>query len=114
MAKSNEPKRLWDNNEVIGEVQLSERTKLVVAVSIRDGIKYLNFREFYSKKSTNEWKPAFAGFCMGIDVPIENNTFVLHPVQPFLDLIDQAIGTAAIMPLYDETKAVYIQPKEAK
>ena len=34
---SKEPKRLWDNYKVIGEVQKSDKIKFIIAAGIRDG-----------------------------------------------------------------------------
>ena len=53
-------KRLWDNYAVIGEVRKSDRIKFVIGAGVRDGVKYINIREFYHKKSEDTWNPAFS------------------------------------------------------
>jgi hypothetical protein len=105
-------KRIWDNNQVVGEVLTSARTKLVVAASIRDGIKFINFREFYQKKSDNTWHPSLSGFCLGLKVPVDHGENLLEPVEPFLGLVGQTLDVLKDMPLYDENNAVYAAPKE--
>ena len=45
-----EQKRIWDNFKEIGEVRKSDSIKFVIAAAIRDGVKYINIREFYKRK----------------------------------------------------------------
>lgn len=106
--------RVWDNNIVIGETPMSDRTKLVVAASVRDGYRYINLREFYLKKSTKEWKPSLKGICIPLTVVSkEDNTVLIEAMKNATELIDKALPILETMALYDEANAVYI-PKKAR
>lgn len=111
--KSNEPVIIWENNKVIGEVPMSEKTKMVVCVSVKSGVKYLNFRQFYQRRDL-VWKPALNGFCMGIDVPHKEGEGHITPVPAFLELINKALVEAETLPIYDEANLVWSKPKEDK
>lgn len=109
MAKEKAPQRIWDNNKIIGEVAMSPKTKMVICASIRDGVKYVNFRQWYQRRD-GVWRPSLDGFCMGVEVSMEN-AGPLKPIPAFLTLVADAVAELKIMPLYDEANAVYKQPK---
>lgn len=115
MAKSNEPKIIWDNNEVIGDTLLSEKTKLVVAASIRNGVRYVNLRQFY-KRRDGVWMPSLNGICIGIDVPTSSSEGKEHivPLPEIERLVKECVARVKEMPLYDENNVVYSKPKEDK
>lgn len=104
-----EAKKIWDNRKVIGEVLKSESTKLVVELTARDGVKYVNIRGWYKKKSNNEWKPALDGISPPIAIPI--NGQVTNPVVTLANLIAQAVNESHDFALEDEANAVYTVPK---
>ena len=101
------PKRVWDNYKVIGEVQKSDRIKYVVAAAVRDGVKYINIREFYLKKSEQVWKPSRDGITIPLAIPIEEGTKIIEPYWGLVDMITATMRYAKDMDLYDEANAVY-------
>lgn len=105
MAKVKGPKRIWDNCVNVGEIQNTARTKFKVDVTTRDGVKYLNIREWYLKQSTSEWKPGMAGFAVPIKYPIDGK---LHtPAGDLMALMLDAIKKSDGVALEDEVNAVY-------
>lgn len=102
-------KRIWDNCRLIGEVQKTPFTKLVIELVTRDGVKIINIREWYMKRSTNEWKPGINGFGIPIVIPIDDKT--MEPIQEVLQLIDEAIDESRDFPIEDEANAVYAKEK---
>lgn len=101
-------KRLWDNYKVIGEVQKSSSIKLVVAAGIRDGVRYLNIREFYLRKRDNEWRPAKDGITIPLLIPINDGTQLIKPYDGFVQVIAEAKTELEKMELSDQNNAVYI------
>lgn len=108
------PKRIWDNYKVIGEVQKSDKTKLVIAAAIRDGVKYISIREFYLRQRDNEWKPSKDGITVPISIPINKGTDKIFPYDVFTTLLSAAAKELKDMPLYDHNNAVYYVREEKK
>lgn len=108
------PKRIWDNYKVIGETQKSDRIKLVVAAAIRDGVKYINIREFYLRQRDNEWRPGRDGITVPISIPINKGTDIIFPYDVFNTLLSAAAKELKDMPLYDHNNAVYYVREEKK
>lgn len=104
-------KRIWDNYKVIGEVQKSDAIKFVIAAAIRDGVKYINIREFYNKKSTGEWKPGRDGITIPVIVPINKGATLIKPIEGISGLLSQALEELSTLPIADEANAVYMVEK---
>lgn len=102
MAK---PKKIWDNCKFIGEVKKSDRTKLRVELVARDGVRYINVREWYMKKSEGIWKPGLGGFAIPVKIPIEGQ--VVQPAEELIKLMQSVIEEAPDFPLEDEANAVW-------
>lgn len=109
-----EQKRIWDNYKVIGEVQKSGSIKIVIAAAIRDGVKYINIREFYIRKRDNVWMPGRDGITIPLVVPINKGAERLTPYAEMTDLIHKTVAELETMPLADEANAVYAEKKEKK
>lgn len=107
-----EQKRIWDNYKVIGEVRKSDAIKFVVAAAIRDGVKYINIREFYKRKRDEVWMPGRDGITIPLVVPISKGTARLAPCSELTVLIAKTAAELDTMPLADEAHAVYIAKKE--
>lgn len=107
-------KRIWDNYLVIGEVQKNNRIKFVFGAGIRDGVRYINIREFYKRKKDGVWRPGRDGITIPLAVPIEEGTKILEPFRPFVDMLETVKDSLYLMDLYDEENAVYVEPKESK
>jgi hypothetical protein len=107
-------KRIWDNYKVIGEVSKSGSIKFVVGAAIRDGVKYINIREFYIRKRDNVWMPGRDGITIPLVVPVNKGAEHLTPYAEMTELIHKAVAELEIMPLADEANAVFIEKKEKK
>jgi hypothetical protein len=107
VPKPPKPKRIWDNYQVMGEVIKSDRIKFVVAAAIRDGVRYINIREFYLKKSEQVWKPGRDGITIPLLVPIENGMKLIEPYFGLVDLITETMRHVKTMDLHDEANAIY-------
>ena len=107
-----EQKRIWDNYKEIGEVQKSESIKFVIAAAIRDGVKYINIREFYKRKKDNVWMPGRDGITIPLVVPIKQGAERITPYSQMIEIIVKAVDELGTMPLADEANAVYITKKE--
>ena len=105
-------KRIWDNYKVIGEVQKSGSIKFVIAAAIRDGVKYINIREFYIRKKDGVWMPGRDGITIPLVVPVNNGADRLTPYSEMVELISKAATELETMELADEAHAVYITKKE--
>ena len=107
-----EKKRIWDNFKEIGEVRKSGSIKFIIAAAIRDGVKYINIREFYKRKRDNVWMPGRDGITIPLIVPIEQGKARLAPYTEMIDIINRAAAELKTMELLDEEHAVYIERKE--
>lgn len=106
------PKRIWDNFQEVGEVHKSPSIKFVIAAAVRDGIKYINIREFYLRKKDNVWRPGRDGITIPMIVPLNENTEHLEPYKDLLKLLGVTADVLKDIELYDEEHAVYAKPKE--
>lgn len=107
-----EKKRIWDNFKEIGEVRKSGSIKFIIAAAIRDGVKYINIREFYKRKRDNVWMPGRDGITIPLVVPIEQGKARLAPYTEMIDIINKTAAELETMELLDEEHAVYIEKKE--
>lgn len=103
------PKKIWDNCKFVGEVKKSASTKLRIELVARDGVKYVNIRDWYMTKKEQEWKPGIAGFAVPIALPIDGST--QDVARQLLNIVSEAIGQAADFKLDDPDHAVWAQPK---
>lgn len=108
-SREAKPKKIWDNCKVIGEVNKSERTKLRVELTTRDGVKYINIREWYMTKKDLEWKPGISGFAIPLLLPIEGE--LMHCADSLMVLMTKCVVEAPEFPLEDEANAVWSIPK---
>lgn len=109
-----EQKRIWDNYKVIGEVKKSDAIKFVIAAAVRDGVKYINIREFYIRKRDNVWMPGRDGITIPLVAPINHGTERITPYSEMSNVITKAAAELETMPLLDEANAVYMPKKEKK
>ena len=107
-----EKKRIWDNFKEIGEVRKSDSIKFIIAAAIRDGVKYINIREFYKRKKDEVWMPGRDGITIPLVVPVNNGADRLTPYSEMAELISKAATELETMELADEEHAVYITKKE--
>jgi hypothetical protein len=103
-------KLVWNNCKKIGEVKKSDRTKVVVELVARDGIKYINIRGWYIRKRDNEWRPALDGIAIPIDIPIDGK--LARPIVDIMKMINTALDMAEEFPIEDEANAVWAEDKK--
>lgn len=108
------PKRLWDNYKVVGEVMKSDSIKIVVGAGIRDGVRYINLREFYIRKRDGVWNPGRDGLTIPLKVPVEKGTRIIEPYTTIIGLLADTADVLATMELMDENNAVYAPRKVKK
>ena len=116
--KAKEPKRIWDNYEEVAEVLKSKRIKLVIAAATREGVRYINIREFYLRQKDNVWRPGRDGITIPLTLPVDfnestNEISYINPSDGLLAGVTRAVAVAKDMALSDPEKAVYTVPKEA-
>ena len=114
MATSNKKKKIWDNYKVIGEVRKSDAIKFVVAAAYRDGVQYINIREFYIRKRDNVWMPGRDGITVPIIIPVNKGTEMVETFPAFMELLHKAAKELSTMPMEDAENAVWYTPKEGK
>ena len=108
------PKRLWDNYEIIGEVQKSTYIKVVVGAGIRDGVRYINVREFYLIRKDDTWMPGRDGITIPLIMPVDDGMKRLTPWVQLAEMMESAVFRLNSMELYDEEKVVYATRRGAK
>lgn len=102
-------KRIWDNYAVIGEVQKSNKIKFVIAAGIRDGVRYINIREFYLRQRDGVWKPGRDGITVPLKIPVDNGTRIIEPYNDFIKVLEETKEALEIMELADDENAVYME-----
>lgn len=107
-------KRIWDNYQVVGEVQKSSKIKFVVGAGIRDGVRYINIREFYMRQRDGEWRPGRDGITIPLMIPVDHASRRINPYNDLLPLLAETAEVLKGMELYNENNAVYIAQKEKK
>lgn len=105
-------KKLWDNCKFIGEIQKTAKTKLRCELVARDGIKYVNIRQWYFKNSDGTWKPGLEGLAVPVMVPIDGE--IVNTANNLVDLINQALDQADTFAIQDPLHEVWYTPKEKK
>lgn len=105
-------KRLWDNYAIIGEVRKNNKIKFVIGAGIRDGVRYINIREFYIRKKDGVWKPGRDGITIPLMVPVDDATQILKPYEELMKVLKETVEALGVMELSDVNNAVYMPLKE--
>lgn len=109
--KEQKLKKIWDNYVVVKEVQKAQNIKLVVAVGVRAGVKYINIREFYHRKRDDTWNPGRDGITIPVLLPIDRGTKRITPLYDFTVALAEATELMETIDLYDDNNAVYMPVK---
>jgi hypothetical protein len=107
-----EGKRVWDNYQEVARVQKAGSTVYVVGIGTRDGVRYINIREFYLRKRDVTWNPGRDGISIPLVMPLEENTKQILPYTNLMKVLGIAAERLEKMDLYDDAHAVYYIPKE--
>jgi len=105
-------KRIWDNFVEVSEVQKSDKIKFVISAAVRDGVKYINIREFYLRQKDGVWKPGRDGITIPIALPINNGNSIIQPFKNFSAALVQTVKVLKDLPLYDENNVVTKEVKK--
>ena len=110
--KPKAPKRIWDNSQQIGFVQKAPKLRVNMELVARDGIKYINLREFYCRRDeVDNYKPSIKGLVIPVVLPHEDGTST-SVAENFYAMFAQAMKAAEEFELYNEANAVYEKLKE--
>lgn len=107
-------RRVWDNYQVIGEVQKNERLKLVIGAGCRDGYRCIVIREFYWRKADATWVPGRDGIVIPLMAPLkgqydeQGKVKTITPAVEALTVIAKAYTVADSMPLADPENEVWM------
>ena len=102
-------KRIWDNCKEIGVVKKSASTRLIVQLTARDGVKYINIREQYKRKSDTDWKFGQGGFAVPVMQQIEGIDKMV--TAELMVLLATAANESTDFALHDSANAVYAVAK---
>lgn len=104
MAKK--PTIIWNNIEIIGAVEKTNRSMLQVELVARRGVKYVNVREWFQRSGGGVWRPnGMAGFTIPVLMPI--NGVVEPAAQQLVDLLNEAIEKAPDFAMDNPEKTVW-------
>lgn len=104
------PRRIWDNYKVVSEVQKNYRLKFVIAVATRDGFRCVVIREFYLRKSDNQWRPGRDGIILPLvsaDFDENGDVKFINVCENVIKQISNAMVDAVKMELSDPEHAVW-------
>jgi len=105
-------RKIWDNCIEVGSVQKSDAIKITVSAAIRDGVKYINLREFYKRKKDDVWMPGRDGITIPLLRPIKDGAEMIKPYEGLIRAMSRAADTLEDMELIDEENAVYAVERE--
>jgi hypothetical protein len=105
------PKKIWDNYKEIGYVRKSAAIRFVVAIAARDGIQYINIREFYKRKRDGVWKAGRDGITIPVEVPLHKGGDIIKPLESLIRGLTGAFKEFETFDLYDDEHAVWYMPK---
>lgn len=114
-ANKSAAKKLWDNYQVICEVQKNDRLKFVIAGGTREGYRCLSIREFYYRAKDNTWNPSREGILIPLKSPLykdakDNLPIIIEPMSELLAALPAAIKFLEEMPLHDPEHEMWLLP----
>lgn len=105
-------KKIWDNRKVIGEFHRTASTKIVVELTAKEGVKYVNVRTWYKTRTSDNWLPSRDGIIIPIEHPVkktDGSVEIMKPITEVVNLIKQAVDQSAEFAIEDEANAVWIE-----
>lgn len=109
MAEVKKAKKIWDNCKYIGEIKRSDATLIKFELVSRDGVKYINMRDWYKRKRDDVWMPGMSGFAVPLLFPIDGEK--QDVANQVVAMIQEAIKQSTDFKLEDAEHAVWAQPK---
>lgn len=107
-----ERKRIWDNYKVICRVRKTDNIHYEFAAAVRDGIRYINIREFYLRKRDGVWRPGMDGLTIPVISRLNNGTAKYHTLANFVKALTITKKEALELPIYDSTHSVWKEGKD--
>lgn len=103
-------KRVWDNYIIVREVQKTANKKIVISAATRDGVKYVNLREFYKNKAGG-WTPTQEGISIPLLMPINDCTELLDVFNEMLKGFIEVYSVLETIELANPENAVFKEVK---
>lgn len=116
MDKSN-MQILFDNHEYLYEVRTTVNTKYKIGISVKDGIKYLNIREFYRKHGAEYWSPSNRGILMPYNKRVKDEDGHFETINIAGDVLNAALEIEkhlATFPIYNADNTVWVEKRSSK
>lgn len=115
VAKKSDAKKLWDNYQVICEIQKTDRLKFVVAGGTREGFRCLSIREFYLRARDGVWRPGREGILIPLKSPLykdakDNTPIFIEPMYELLAALPAAVKFLENMELHDPEHEMWLMP----
>ena len=105
-------RKIWDNYDVIDDIQVDYRTRIRIAIGTRDGYRYVSFREFRWVDRYGDWNPTKNGFMIPMQAPFHTEDSIVPVIRntgdDFYDAYTRAMEAVRDMPLSDPDKSMYI------
>lgn len=105
---------IWDNYKEVGYVRKGTQVQIVVAAGARDGVKYINIREFYRTRDNTDWRAGRAGITIPIRIPINKGTEIIEPYSKFIEWLQKTAEVLETFPIYDVNGIVHNMKEEAE
>lgn len=111
-------RKIYDNYQVIAEIEKDARHRIRVAAGTLDGYRYVILREFYYSKREDTWKPGREGMFIPLVVPFKTAGSSIPTFKDigaeFFESVTKAMEVAKTMPLADAENTVYIPTNYTK
>lgn len=109
---------VWENNKFIVEIPKTEHLKYVLSFTAREGIRYLNIREFYFTKRAGEWRPSLNGLAIPLMMPVaqeeDGSLKIFKVLEHFPAIFEKALKELPDFPLSDPDNVVLRPPRKEK
>lgn len=105
-------KRLWDNNVIIDEIDFKDNQKLVIAITARDGAKYLAIRAWYYDFGDELWYPTSRGMTLPLYTMFKGE--VIRPMDGLAEAITKVIESYDDVAIFDKDNQVWVPRKEKR
>lgn len=110
---------LFDNHKYFYEVPTTKNAKYMIGLSVKDGLYYLNIREFYRKAGAEDegWKPSTRGMLIPYNKRIRDEDGEFFTSNIAGDIIASALMIEEHIksfPIYNENNMVTIPKRISK
>ena len=108
---------IWDNYVELGRVQKTEKQMYVLSLAARQGVKYLNIREFYWRAKDQTWRASMNGMAIPFETPIIDKASKTikewyKVLEGFRPLLQEAMEKFPDFPIVDPVNTIYKPPEQ--